>query len=902
MADGERDVTIRLNVVRGNIEPINLEEIKNATATFHDLAKAEKTATEQQKELAASVKNVNEVVKEQVTANEQLAKSGTGSANQITQANNESNKQQLDNINVFNREKMFASERAAAFERKQIQIEADDRKRFIEEARQRTEADDKHRAEVTQRRIDREKAAYDATKKFNTPEGIEESKALTARRGLTEPGSGDAPYKPPVGPSGPNNPSKIDLSSISAEMEAKATANIEAAVDERTELREKEGKESSKAAQKSANEQVEFEKWANDKIITSRSALNAQRVREEEEAAEAAENAAERLPRAYKTATDGILGTVAATGKLSLHIAQLAGAGEKDTQKLAQAFVEIQAKIGLINDAKQLFGGIEKTIGAFARLGELTGIIRTQQTAVAAATATSAVAQAGLATATGATAVAQGTVATATTASTVATGGLAAATGVVVAEQGALAVATTATTGATVGLAGAVTAVQVAMGPIGLAMAAVAAAAAVLYAIWTAADIAANSYGESAEDIEKRKLATQKGYQEAQKQILQNMESESSALGVQLSILNSQWDMKKLLAGETKMSAQEIKAQHDEQQGVLAQKADKDFRREGEKIFNTDEDKKAQEDIDTRKQAAREKTAAARQEAKDADNWVTPISSLIAQRGLNAANEEEQKIGEEQEQHNIKTSRRQVDRVTSTPTVGGVPVNQAEFENDFAQLPANKRDEGEAFLESMIGSAQTAQQTTMQSYNELQQRGISAKANLPQLERDVIANGEFGAEQTLAERSQTTGGQNARANAERALERYDKAQKESDAATNDKDRQVAEAAKETAAKAAETALREKDLVGKDTEGFVSASRNKDYSKNLRNQLADDEKIDSGEETAATENRKKLEQIRDTAKNDIAAIPELLKELEATMKAQSDGIKALSQMVTNLNST
>ena len=63
MSDAVKNVTIRLNVVRGTIEPINASLIKDATAAYIELAKAEKSVVEQQLAVVDASKQVNQAQK-----------------------------------------------------------------------------------------------------------------------------------------------------------------------------------------------------------------------------------------------------------------------------------------------------------------------------------------------------------------------------------------------------------------------------------------------------------------------------------------------------------------------------------------------------------------------------------------------------------------------------------------------------------------------------------------------------------------------------------------------------------------------------------------------------------------------------------------------------------------------
>ena len=657
----------------------------------------------------------------------------------------------------------------------------------------------------------------------------EQQEIAKIRRPISEPSSripggfGGGPNSPngPNGPNGPKGP-KTDLSGIGDQILAESIANIDAVVAAQEKANSKTEADAEKSKAKLLKDE---EAWAT-AMAKSRDALNQQRVREDTKVAKQAEMAAKKLPMLHKKIEHGILGSVAATSKLALNLSMLSQSGGKDTEALAKSFVQVQAKIGTVTEAYSTIKSVGGTLSALQKAGKLTESM--------------------------------------------------------VASQKLLGVATTFSQSATIGLASAAATAQAALGPIALIAGAIAGALVIAHALEEA-------YAETEEDIAKKKEARLKRWDELQKHILSTMENQKIIMAEETEQLNEQWEIKRLLLGDQKMTVAERSKEREEKRTQAMQQVEQNFGiRVGEMQHSPERAQREQK----LKMDIEDKFKKVQEQEKDIKSWedgwfgFTETTKGVVMHKKNTLDKLKDEVKEAEDalaNNSFSEGDKQFERLRATKFKNGEVVDKKQFDQDMSALPPREQAKMAELLKATNADRRKVLQVDAGALPEMRREMESARVSLPQLERDLIQNGQFGAQENLAARFNTTEGANAKQQALASIERFRAGD------VNQKQYAI-------------DSIREQlgsERTSPEMEGLLEKGTNATADE-LSKQLIDDAEINDLEKTQSKENYDKLKQTRDEAidvqlnmAKEIKAIEEIIKSFKLTV----DGF-AQAQAVAN----
>jgi hypothetical protein len=566
-------------------------------------------------------------------------------------------------------------------------------------------------------------------------------------------------------------------------------------------------------------EEAEAAREQAESILEFRARMNQQRLREEEATANAVVQAQNRLPGLLRGVQQDMSQVIGATAQFASHLSMLDSIGGESLENIAKKFAEIQSTVGLISSSQSIFSNVGEGLGKLQQMGTATQTL--------------------------------------------------------VAQQQALGVATTFSQAATLRLAGAAGTLQVALGPISLIMTGIMAAIVI-------AEIAMDSYGETAEDVAAKQQEYLKQYNDDLDKIIKKMERERDIMSEQSDILGNQWELKKLLLGDTKQNTSDMLKENKEKTAQNDEMMETAVDNGLNSILNSgldDKYKQKQKQIDAEKKQAE----ANRQLAQE-----TLITEDLDYEGRRHF--EDQVVINQNALNDLEAQQAALDTQTgvapmaalaNTQVEGGMIVDFEAFNANLQALPQHMQDEAREFLKLVADQQQMQMQTDKQSLGEAQRALADAEANKKKAEQGIITEEKrFNAEEDLATKFGLTEGGFAKQEALSMLDQFDAA----------KDPEQ----KAVLADQAERALREQGLLSAEADAMLRGA-NTDTSA-VRAQIKDDSEISDKEKTQNDKNVADLTALKMEADSAIATMPRLIEDLKAKMKHIADQQTALQNAI------
>lgn len=566
-------------------------------------------------------------------------------------------------------------------------------------------------------------------------------------------------------------------------------------------------------------------------IARTRDALNQQRMREDTQAAEAAQRAGEQLPRTFQQIQSGILGSVASSGRLAINIAMLSASGKKDTEELAKSFVSLQAKIGIITQTRELFTGMNTTLQGLRTAGNLTQTL--------------------------------------------------------VAQQQALGIATTFSQDATLRLAGAAAVAQAAMGPIAIIATAVVGA-------YVAADMALKSMSDSEEVVAKRKEEGLRNYDKQLQRVHDSIRGETILMDAQTSILEQQWNYKKLMLGTRSMSSADISKEAQEKTAMQSFESEQKVRNLAKEGFLDDEAKTKRKELVQNQKDASETVgdAESAHKADVADNF--GYDNFVTKRTRTALEKARKEKAEADAQ------------LSNFDTEQGVPQLQkiaqgfsfddkghANLQGLMAaleQFPGHMRDEGAKILATAQQEQAKLFAQEQGRYDSVNSEFLAATGKKESVESSLKReNTRFAEEQATADRFSSSEGKNSQRQALASLDRFDKAK-----ASGNVNLQIQAAAD------AEKALQEGKILTGDTKGLLTGTRTDTAA--VRASLIDDATIDKSETDTNSERVDKMRKELQDAENALKEFPALIKAFNENLQQMAEQSRQFQAAIRNYGGT
>jgi hypothetical protein len=517
---------------------------------------------------------------------------------------------------------------------------------------------------------------------------------------------------------------------IKEEEAEKAAADKKAAEDEKAQ--QKQAAAELKFFQDMRNQRIKQDadeaKAAEDKAkaeLDFRVRMNQQRLREEEQTAQAVERAQNRLPVLLRQVQMDMTQVIGATAQFAANLSMLDSIGGDSLESIAKKFAKIQSTVGLITATNSIFSNVGEGLGKLTQMG--------------------------------------------------------AATRTIVQQQQALGVATTFSQAATLRLAGATGVLQAALGPIGLIFTGITAAIVV-------AEIAMDVFGESSEEAAEKQREQEQAVERFNRQLQESirlLEQEKSILDTQTQIMENQWNIKKALAGDKGLSAGDMQkefVQQTEQQNSMLNKEVNIASKKLEQSVSQSNQEEAKKLLDTEQQLItgidRLKNKLKDADAAGVDSGGIDAELADKQKRLdqNAIEQEamRQKVGIEGDISEIlHTSPEQVQSLRNTEIKDGMIVDFAGMEQKLQTLP----DElALSFLQDIQKPMQAQLTDTGKSLGEAQRALADAESKKKKAEQGILDEEKrFGAEEDMATKFGLTEGKFAKDQAMNLLNQYDAA-------------------------------------------------------------------------------------------------------------------------------
>jgi hypothetical protein len=581
--------------------------------------------------------------------------------------------------------------------------------------------------------------------------------------------------------------------------------------------------------QRIAEEEAELEAAQEqaESILEFRSRMNQQRLREEEATTQAVLQAQNKLPVLLRGVQQDMSQTIGATAQFISHLSMLDSIGGESLENIAKKFAEIQSTVGLISSSQSMFSNVGEGLGKLQQMGAATQTIVDSQTK--------------------------------------------------------LGVATTFSQGATLKLAGAAGTLQAAMGPISLIM------TGVMVAI-VLAELAMDAFGGSAEEAAEKLRKQEEAAERFNRQLefsIHLLEQEKSVLDSQTDIMNTQWEIKKALAGDKGLSAGDMKKEVDKQTQQQNDAMNQEINigaKKLEEVISKPNQEKAKGLLDTeqeliargdRLEKNRRTRDAAGEDTVSVDTEIADNKKRLEQNAIEQeAMVQSTGVGVTL-QDIVAASPEQAQSLGSTEIKDGMIVDFAAMEQNLEAIPDKLALQ---FLQDIQEPMQEQATQTQQSLGEAQRSLADAEIKKKKAEQGIAdEETRFNAEEDMASKFGLDEGKDAKEQAMAALDRFDAAKTPEE--------------KAMAADEAESILSGANILSTEAEKMLRGE-NTD-TKAARNQINDDSEISQEEKTQNDKTVADLTDMKMEADAAILAMPRLIEDLKAKLKAINDQQTQLS---------